>query len=235
MDLAERLRVAEATTADRLAAELGVSTRTIRRDLATLRERGSLITGEPGPGGGLRLERDRGLSAVHLSLAEIVTLWLSARLSQAASTLPWSGAADRALAKILSSLPRTRARELRAMCRRVIVGQPPTGKMLESAGTSPPELLRLFEESFTAGVGLGFAYVDRNGQASTRRVEAHGLLVQSPIWYVLGRDGDKREPRMFRMDRISRPRLLTEIGFRPRPEVIEELLTPECVGRSLLR
>lgn len=41
-------------------------------------------------------------------------------------------------------------------------------------------------------VGLGFHYVDREGKPSARRGEPHGLL-----------------------DRITRPRLLDDVRFRP--------------------
>ncbi len=234
MDLTELLRAADATTVESLARTLAVSERTMRRDLAALRRRGLPITGEAGPGGGIRLEGERGVTAVHLSLSEMVTLWLAARLSQAASDLPWGSAANSALAKLLASLPKTRARELRELCRRVIVGPAPSGRTLAGAGAPPAELLRLFEESFTAGVGLGFHYVDRDGNASKRRIEPHGLLVQTPVWYVLSRDVDKAAPRMFRMDRISRPRIVREIGFRPDAEVIWAQLPAEVKWRPLL-
>src|SRR6185295_10490311 len=215
LELADLLRGRETTTVLDLAAELGVSRRTLLRDLASLRERGMPITGEAGPGGGIRLEGDRGLAAVHLSLSEIVAIWLGARLSRAASELPWGDAANSALAKLLAHLPNAKARALRALCRRVIIGQTASAKTREGAGVIPQELLGLFEQAFSTGVGLSFHYTDREGKRTVRRVEPHGLLAEPPVWYVLARDVDKSEPRMFRMDRISRPGLLPEIVFRP--------------------
>ncbi|MDH5671086.1 MAG: WYL domain-containing protein [Myxococcales bacterium] len=234
LDLAELLRASEGTTVLALATELGVSERTLLRDLATLRERGMPITGEPGPGGGVRLESDRGVTAVHLSLAEAASIWLAARLSREASDLPWGEAARSALAKLLGSLPRHKARELRALCRRVYVGPAASAATREGAGTPPPELLGHFEAAFTAGLGLGFHYRDRHGRKSVRRVEPHGLLVQSPLWYVLAHDIDKGEPRMFRMDRIARPRLLAEHRFSPNAAVIEAQLPDDAHLKPLL-
>lgn len=224
MDLVDLLRGREATRVDALAEELGVSRRTLLRDLAALRERGLPISGEAGPGGGVRLEGDRGLAAVHLSLAEVIAIWLAARLSRGASDLPWGEAANSGMAKLLGSIPTARARDLRALCRRVIVGQPASPNIRAGAGKAPAELLRLFEDAFSAGLGLGFQYTDRLGRPSSRRVEPHGLLVETPVWYVLARDVDKAEPRMFRMDRISRPRILDEVVFRPDPDVIRAQL-----------
>ncbi len=227
MELADLLRSREATTVGDLADQMGVSRRTLLRDLASLRERGLPITGEAGPGGGVRLEGDRGLAAVHLSISEVVAIWLGARLSQAASDLPWGDAASSALSKLLGSLPAPKARALRALCRRVIVGVPASAQVRKGAGSTPPELLRLFEEAFSGGLGLGFQYIDREDRTTSRRIEPHGLLVQSPVWYVLARDVDKAEPRMFRMDRISRPRILADLQFRPDLAVIQRQL-PDC-------
>jgi len=229
MELSGLLRGRDATTVAELAEELGVSRRTLLRDLAALRGRGLPISGEAGPGGGARLEGDRGLAAVHLSLSEIVAIWLGARLPRAASDLPWGEAANSGMAKLLCSLPTAKARALRALCRRVIAGQPASATIRAGAGATPPELLRLFEEAFSTGLGLGFHYTDREGRMSNRRIEPHGLLVQTPVWYVLARDVDKGEPRMFRMDRIARPRILPDVVFRPDLQVIQAQL-PDLEG-----
>lgn len=234
LDLADLLRGRAETTVAALAGELGVSRRTVLRDLALLRARGLPIRGEAGPGGGIRLEGGRGITAVHLALVEIVALWLAARLSREASQLPWNDAARSGLAKLLASLPAPRARELRALCGRVIVGPPASARVRERAAEPPPELLRLFEQAFTAGMGLGFGYTDREGRRSTRRIEPHGLLVETPVWYLLARDLDKDEPRTFRMDRINRPRLLPDRRFRPDLTVIHAQLPDPARWRPLL-
>jgi predicted DNA-binding transcriptional regulator YafY len=224
MELADLLRGREITTVEELASELRVSRRTLLRDLASLRDRGLPISGEAGPGGGVRLEGSRGLAAVHLSLSEVVAIWLGARLSQAASDLPWGESANSAMSKLLGSLPADKARALRALCRRVVVGMPASATIRAGAGATPKELLRLFEEAFSTGVGLGFHYTDREGRQTVRRIEPHGLLAETPVWYILARDVDKAEPRMFRMDRIARPRLLNDITFRPDERVIRTQL-----------
>src|SRR5260221_7221910 len=224
MDLADLLRGREETTVAGLAGELGVTPRTLYRDLAALRDRGMPITGEPGRGGGIRLEGSRGVTGVHLSIAEGTAMWLAARLSGAASDLPWSEAARSGLAKLLGSLTRTKAAELRLLCRRVIVGPPASDAIRGQAGAPPRELLGRFEEAFSRGLGLAFPYTDREGRRPVRRIEPHGLMVERPVWYTLARAADKAEPRTLRMDRIARPRLLAEIRFRPDVAMIEAQL-----------
>ena len=220
MALVDLLRGRSATTVGELARELGVSDRTVLRDLATLRERGMPIAGDAGRGGGVRLERERGPAPVHFSIAEVVGIWLAARLSREASQMPWSEAATAALAKVLASLPMAKGHDIRTLCRRVIVGPPASSTIRGGAGAPPPELLRIFEEAFARGRGLTFQYVDRSGNATSRTVEPHGLLVQPPVWYILSRDVETGAPRTFRMDRISRPHIVPAIAFEPDTDVV---------------
>lgn len=215
MRLHDHLRAHEATTVAELAAALGVSARTVHRDLATLREQGVPISSDSGPGGGVRLERARGLTAVHLSLEEMVALWLAANLSATATSLPWGRAARSGLEKLFASVPRERARSMRELCRRVVVGRPASPRILAELGTPPEELLAVFERAFARKVCLSFEYRDRHGQPSRRLVEPHGLLVETPAWYVLALDVEKSAARMFRMDRIRRARLVPERSFIP--------------------
>ncbi|HEX7152981.1 MAG TPA: WYL domain-containing protein [Thermoanaerobaculia bacterium] len=225
MSLLDLLRATEETNVAALAEQLGVSRRTVLRDLATLRERGVAISSDVGPGGGIRLERDRGAAQVTFADAEIVALTLVAHLARVASGLPWGGAARSGVAKLFAALPRQRARELRALTSRVVVGNAATPRVREGAQQPPAELLGLFERAFTSGTVLAFDYVDREGRASTRLVEPHGLLVEVPVWYILGIDCEKQGARMFRMDRITRPRLVTQQRFRPDLAVVRELTT----------
>jgi predicted DNA-binding transcriptional regulator YafY len=220
MELADVLRAREATTVEALARELAVSPRTVLRDLAALRDRGMPVVGEPGPGGGVRLERDCGSAAVHFSLSEVVGIWLAARLAREASHLPWGQAATSALAKLLASLPLAKSRDLRTLCRRVFIGPGASSRIRGGAVAPPPELLRIFEDAFSSGHGLAFHYVDREGAQTRRIIEPHGLLVNPPVWYILARDVEKKELRAFRMDRIAQPRKVHTLTFQPDVNVV---------------
>lgn len=218
------------TTVGALAQALTVSRRTVLRDIATLRERGVPIETEPGRGGGVRLDLDRHQASVRLGVVEIASLWLAATLSQRGTTLPWSAAARSALSKLANGLPRARAARLRSLCRRVVVGPPASAATLRDLGHTSADLLRSFEAAFD-GVGLGFDYRDAHGRISHRRVEPHGLLVQPPVWYVLARDLDRGVPRMFRMDRMTRPRLLTSVRFSPDMDAVLDPTLPDDFRR----
>ena len=92
-------------------------------------------------------------------------------------------------------------------------------------GGAPAELLRLFEEAISSGMGLGFRDRGREGRASVRRIEPHGLLSNAPVWYILARDVDKDVTRIYRMDRASAPSLLRGLRFTPDPRVARALLS----------
>lgn len=226
LTLLDRLRGGAELSVEQLAEELGVSYRTVQRDLATLRAQGEPISSQAGPGGGVRRERTRGVIAVHLSLGEVLALWLASRLSREASVLPWSGAATSALNKLLVSIPSDRAASLRSLLGRVYLGAPASPQLTRTVGSVDVELLSTFEQAFTDGVGLCFTYTDAHGRSSLRRAEPHGLLMEPPVWYVLARDVDKREPRTFRMDRIERARLAPEVRFRPSHQIALQQLPP---------
>jgi predicted DNA-binding transcriptional regulator YafY len=221
MDLHEHLRACDSTTVAQIARALRVSRRTILRDLATLRDRGVPITAETGPGGGVRLERDRGLATVHMRVDELVALWLAAQLSTSLGLFPWSKSARSGLDKAFSSLPPARARTLRQLVRRIVVGRPATPQIREQLGAPSPELLVAFEQAFAQSACLAFAYVDRHGRASHRIVEPHGLLVEAPALYLLTRDTGNGEARMFRMDRVQDARVLPQRTFVPAFEALK--------------
>jgi predicted DNA-binding transcriptional regulator YafY len=199
-----------------LAAELAVSKRTVMRDLARLRDRGFDISSMSGPGGGVHLEPTSVMVTSHLAGDEIIALILSVAISQATPYTPFAAGAERALAKIQAALPRTRVEELRRFMQRVLVGEPAPRSAHRDAHRIHQDLVSRFEHAFTTNRMLGFCYTDREGATTQRRVEPHGLLLRAPLWYIIAWDRDKQAARLFRADRIARPRVL-ETTFAPRP------------------
>ncbi len=102
-----------------------------------------------------------------------------------------------------------------------IVGEPGRGGGLQVHRDyrMPPldaALYRTCERAFISGRALDLEYTDRNGAATTRVVEPHGLLVATPLWYLLAHDRLRGEPRMFRVDRIRGAVLREAARFEPR-------------------
>ncbi len=228
------LRSRASATAEQAAQHFGVSIRTLHRDLAELRERDVPIESEPGRGGGIRLDPARALVPIRLSLEEVVGLVMAVSLSRRAAKVPFGRAAQQAMDKVLASLPEARARSLKRTLQRVVVGAPASRPVVASLGDVQPAVLEAFERGFSEQRALSFAYVDRTGVSSRRRVEPHGLLLQMPAWYLLALDLEREAPRMFRLDRISRPNVLTH-GFEALPLSVFEPLLRDVPGQEQLR
>jgi len=219
--LLRRLRRRADWTAAGLAHELGVSRRTVLRDLGALREAGFDLATFSGPGGGVRLNPTSVMITSQLRASEVVALIVSAEIARAANTVPFAAGAEQALVKIEAALPASRADELRTLRERVLVGDPSRDTR---PATIDPALVEAFETAFTTTRLLAFTYRDHQGRSTERQVEPHGLLVRPPLWYVLAWDTAKNAPRLFRADRISTPAVLGHT-FVPRPS---DLVTGVC-------
>src|SRR6266496_1768423 len=89
-------RRADWTTAG-LARELGVSRRTVLRDLGDLREAGFDLATFSGPGGGVRLNLASIMITSQLRASEVVALNVAAEIARAANTVPFAAGAEQAL------------------------------------------------------------------------------------------------------------------------------------------
>lgn len=220
------IRANEGISMGEAAKQLGVSVRTVRRDVSVLRARGMDIEGDRGRGGGIRFARYAPLPPLQLDAQQAVGLWLSVQIARRVSGLPFSRGSQAALNKVLAALPPERRVLLRQLCRRIIVGSGASEAMRESFGEMASSLLDTFERCFRMGICLGFRYTDREGATTQRRVEPHGIFVRLPFWYVLTVDIDKPPEdaqRMFRMDRIANPRPFAR-HFEPSMAVVEEMM-----------
>jgi len=219
-------------TVDDLAHELGVSRRTILRDINHLRDRGFDIIGMSGPGGGVHLEATSVMVTSHLDTDEVVALILSVAISRATTWIPFAAGAERALAKIEAALPKQRVGELQRFMQRVLIGD--SARDPGSTDTQiDPAMVTTFEKAFTTSRLLAFSYVDQDGRRTRRRVEPHGLLVRAPLWYVIAWDPRRDAPRLFRADRIRQPSITEQI-FLPRPHELVTRICPDArsVGKD---
>src|SRR5262245_27330101 len=130
------LKAREHVTAAELAAELGVSLRTLNRDLELLRESGVPIESDRGRGGGLRLQRNWALGRLHLSPVEAIDLLLSIAIAERMNSpllLQQLAPIKRKVASAFSEGYQGRIRDLR---KRILVGQPASPRVM--ASFTPP-------------------------------------------------------------------------------------------------
>ena len=171
-----------------------------------------------GPGGGVQLEPTSVMITSQLEGTEVVALLLAVAIANGSPGVPFVSAANAAVAKIEASLPKARAAELQRFMHRVMIDTPPR-PMGAPPGPVTADLVEVFEKAFTANQMLSFSYTDRQGRETNRCVEPHGLLVAWPNWYVIAWDPHPDASRLFRADRISKPRIAKQ-EFLPRPHDI---------------
>lgn len=214
------------TTVDALAGEVGVSRRTILRDIGALRDEGIVIHSEPGRGGGLRLEPGSVQTTARLAVTEVFALLLGVAAMRAAGNLPFSGLADSGLAKIEKALPPEKLRDLRRFLGCLHVGKLSPLQDLSHMGKMDPELLAAFESAFLQRVYLKFCYRDAKGVVTKRQIEPQAMLILPPLWYLVAWDPEREGFRHFRMDRISQPEPIEGLKFRQRHVPFENDVWP---------
>lgn len=194
------------TTVPAIARELGVSERTVYRDVSALRDAGHDILATPGLGGGVRVARHTRPRAVHFEVGEIVGLALSVAILRAATPrMPFATSAEAALDRARMALSSERRRLMRELERRVLVGAPATARVAEAVGDVEDTVLTVFEACFMGSLAMAFEYVDGDGTPTTRHIECIALVLHPPAWYVVAWDLDKDAKRLFRMDRMAAP------------------------------
>lgn len=218
-------RNGSSTLAD-LAEAVGASRRTVLRDISALRDQGFTIYSEPGRGGGLQLDPQSIQTTTRLSVAEVFALLISVASMRAAGSLPFTGLADAGLAKIESTLPSDKLRDLRRVLSCLFVGRLSPLVDISDMGMIDPLLLPAFEAAFLRQRQLCFQYCDSKGTVTTRNVEPQALLILPPLWYLVGWDPAREGFRHFRMDRICRPKVEEGAIFKRRHVPFEDHVCP---------
>jgi len=214
--IVRHLRRNAMTTIEVLAQDVGVSRRTILRDLMALRDEGYVIYSEAGRGGGISLDPQSIQTSPRLSVAEVFGLLISVASMRAAGQLPFAGLADAGLAKIEKALPRDKVRDLRQFLDCLYVGTLAPQVDLSNLGEMDPDLLTAFEPAFLKQLYLQFQYRDAKGVETSRRVEPQAILILPPLWYLVAWDPERQAIRHFRMDRIMKPVCCEGATFRKR-------------------
>jgi predicted DNA-binding transcriptional regulator YafY len=195
-------------TGAELAQRLEVTPRTLRRDVARLRELDYPVHATPGVAGGYRLAAGTTLPPLLLDDDEAVAVVLSLSTATSHTVTGIAETSLRALTKLDRVLP-ARLRQRTAALRLATV------PLSNQAATVEPDLLTAIAEACHSLHRFGFDYSDHNGNASTRTVEPHRLVHTGRRWYLVARDTDRDDWRTFRVDRINNPRPST-IRFVPR-------------------
>lgn len=199
-----------------LARQLGVTARTVRRDVERLRTLGYLVQADQGVGGGYRLGSGQDLPPLLLDDEEVIAV-VAALLAGAGGAGGVGGAvAGDAALRALSKLDRLLPARLRDQVRALSGSVESFGG--GSASVDPGVLMQL-ARACRDEVEAGFDYPAGGappGSRTRRRVEPYRLVASERRWYLLAYDLDRDDWRSFRVDRMTDVSART-FRFRPRP------------------
>lgn len=190
-----------------LAARMGVTTRTVRRDVERLRALGYPVDATPGAGGGYRLGAGASLPPLLLDDEEAVAVAVGLRTAAGGTIAGIEETSLRALAKLEQVLPSRLRRRVGAL-------QASTVALTGAGPTVEASTLAVLAAACRDAERLRFGYIDRDGAASSRWVEPHRLVHTGRRWYLVARDVTRDDWRSFRVDRIGEP-LPTGQRFTP--------------------
>jgi predicted DNA-binding transcriptional regulator YafY len=182
-------------TAAELADELGVSTRTVYRDLEALGSAGIPVTTERGPGGGCRLLGGYRTQLTGLDAGEAGALFMSG-LPGPAAELGLGSSLARAQRKVLAALP-ARLREAACLADQRF--------HLDPRAWFQPQPAHPALEALASAVwrdrSVRFSYERGDGRAVEREADAVSLTLKSGFWYLVARVGSLL--RVYRVSRMS--------------------------------
>ncbi|MFB9659070.1 helix-turn-helix transcriptional regulator [Glycomyces mayteni] len=204
--------------APELAQRLGVTVRTVRRDVERLRELGYRIDSTAGVHGGYRLAAGASLPPLLLSDEEAVAIAIGLRLVAAGRVRRGAEYALSVLAKFEQVLPARLRRRVSALAS---ASPRPPGD-----GGVPSEVLTDLALACRDRERVRIAYTPDGGERQDRRVEPHSLVPVGGDWYLVCWDLDRADWRTFRTDRVQGVEPL-RVGFAPRdlaPERVDALV-----------
>ncbi|MET9550671.1 YafY family protein [Streptomyces sp. NPDC006627] len=209
-----------------LADRLGVTSRTVRRDVDRLRELGYPVNASPGTGGGYQLGAGAELPPLLLDDDEAVAVAVGLRTAAGQGIEGIGETSVRALTKLEQVLPGRLRRRVSALHAFTV----PMLRAPSQQGLDPALLTEL------AGVcrdseRLRFDYRDHGGSSSRRTVEPHRLVCTERRWYLVAWDLEREDWRTFRVDRLT-PKPPHGPRFAPRTPPADDLAAYVSQGVS---
>ena len=199
LTLLERVQQRPGLSAPRLAEELGVSERTVRRYVATLQELGIPVEADRGRYAGYRLQPGYRMPPLMLTTDEAVALTLALAVTNGPPRDETS-TAEAALAKLLRSLPRTVSDRMAD----VLTAVTAPGRGGFAGGVPDTGHIAALTSGVVAGRVCRIRYRSGRDAVTDREVNPYGVVVVRGQVYLHGWCHLRRARRTFRVDRIDR-------------------------------
>jgi predicted DNA-binding transcriptional regulator YafY len=180
-----------------LADRLGVTERTVRRDVERLRALDYPVTGTTGTAGGYRLGSGTRLPPLLLDDDEAVAVALGLVGAAGGGVSGIAESSMSALAKLEQVLPARLRPQLAA------VGSSAEAIPRPGLPQVDPGVLAVLARCCRNHEIVAFDYHGRQRGTTRRRVEPHQLLTLAWRWYLIAFDPERDDWRIFRVDRIT--------------------------------
>jgi predicted DNA-binding transcriptional regulator YafY len=195
---------------DELAERLGVTGRSVRRDVERLRDLGYPVHASKGHGGGYQLGAGAALPPLLLDPEEAVAMAVCLRVAAGGSVAGVGESALRALSKLDQVMPaRLRSQVAAVHEATVTLTSGPSDTPVE------PDVLMTLARACRDHEHVNAGYVDIRGSTTQRRLEPYQLVTTGRRWYLLCFDRDRTDWRTLRLDRMADVRALGST-FTPR-------------------
>ncbi|WBB77991.1 WYL domain-containing protein [Micromonospora sp. WMMD882] len=203
----EILQARPGTTADQLAAGLGVTERAARRYVGILREAGIPVESVRGPYGGYRLGRGTRLPPVVFTQEQALGLVMAVLDGQPAA-IDADDLVGSALGKVIRALPDSVGRQAAAL--RAYASATPD----RHAARPDPATTSALVTAVADRRRVLLTYRGGSGEEWDAEVDPWAVVVRYGRWYLLCHSHRADAVRTYRIDRVRAVRLLTH-GFAP--------------------
>lgn len=192
----------EVWTGRGLAEALGVSVRTVRRALVRLEAEGVPLESEVGRGGGVRLS-GAGLHRLKLDHREVIDLLLALAIAESMGSPLLLKNVRSLRTRLGAAFPPRQRRLITRLRTRIFVGALASARVAATWRAPRSRVVTGLQDAFFGRVVAQVDYVDGAGQRTSRAVEPQALLLNPPVWYLLGWDRLRGAGRTFRLDGVE--------------------------------
>lgn len=210
-------------TSASLCMQLSVSPRTVMRDLAELRDLGYPIESDKGRGGGIRLNGRWGIDRLSLSDQEVISLLLSLAVTESLKPPLMASSMKSVRQKITQSFPNKQRQIINQLRTRILIGDQASEAVSATYKVPKSEIIEPVTLSFFKQRQLAIQYQAESGIKTERIIDPQYLLLNWPVWYLLGWDCLRQDVRLLRIDRILVAKSQTQnFTLRTKKEVLKD-------------